>query len=168
MGGGQIREFVKRFGYWRLARWGAMMAICFLIGAVVFRLATPVRVRPSADASRQMNADAAHGFVFDPNSLESVDEETVLNAVRKGLFRSASPLRDRPIADKTIERIRSQLALGCILEVDGESVAYIRVKDLGLKRCRIGESVEDLFTVLDIQEKSVAISIVDHRVTLSL
>jgi len=88
--------------------------------------------------------------------------------VRSNLFRSSRSLQDKPMADKTIERIRSQLRLQCILQIDGEPIAYVNVKNMGIKKCRVGESVADLFTVLNIYPKSIEISIVDHRVTLSL
>ena len=165
----RIRKFIRHFGYERLLRGVMVVVACCLAGAVVFRIVTPVRLRlPDTGLSVQAGTGAQSGLLFDPNAPDQMEHEAVLGSLRRGLFKSATPLRDRPIADKTIAKIRSQLSLGCILETNGESVAYIRVKDLGLKRCRVGDSVEDLFTVLDIREKSVAISIVDHRVMLSL
>ena len=144
------------------------MAILCLVGGIIFRLVSPVELSPpTTDAAVSMTADLGGASFFDPNG-DRTDQGAILSALRPGLFKSAAPMRDRPIADKTIERIRSQLSLGCILETEGDLVAYIRVKDLGLKRCKIGDSVEDLFTVLDINEKSIVINIIDHRVTLSL
>jgi hypothetical protein len=72
------------------------------------------------------------------------------------------------MADKTIERIKSQLKLKCIMEIRGEPVAYINIKGASLKKCKVGDSVSDLFTVLNINKHSVEISIVDHKVTLNL
>lgn len=161
-------ELLKHVRWLNVARWGSVISIVCLVGGVFFRLVTPIEIpQPITDAAVSMSADLGAESVFDPNDGLG-DQGTVLGAIRPGLFKSAAPVRDRPIADTAIERIRSQLSLGCILETEGELVAYIRVKDLGLKRCKTGDSVEDLFTVLDIQEKSVVISIIDHRVKLSL
>ena len=88
--------------------------------------------------------------------------------VRPGLFKAASGLSSKPMADKTIERIRSQLRLQCIMEIAGETAAYININNVGLKKCTVGETVHDLFTVISIGDKSVEISIIDHRVILSL
>lgn len=165
----RISKLLRRLRWLRIARWGMGIVTCGLVCGIVFRLLTPIRLQePGADAPGPIGAAVAGASSFDPNRGGSVDQTAILSAMRRGLFKSASPTRDRPIADKTIERIQSQLLLGCVLEMEGESVAYIRVKDLGLKRCKVGDSVADLFTVLDIREKSVVISIIDHRVTLSL
>jgi hypothetical protein len=98
---------------------------------------------------------------------ESGEFRKVTEIVRPGLFKSETPLSDKPMADKTIEKIRSQLKLQCIMDLHGEPVAYVRIKGEGMKRCKIGESVIDLFTVLDIHEKSILISIVGHKTILS-
>jgi hypothetical protein len=88
--------------------------------------------------------------------------------IRSGLFKSEATLSDKPMADKTIERIRSQLKLQCIMELNGELVAYVSIKGVGLKKCKIGDSINDLFTVLNINNKSIEITIVGHREILSL
>ncbi len=67
--------------------------------------------------------------------------------------------------DKTIAKIRSQLKLQCIMDLKGEPVAYIRIKGEGMKKYEIGD-VCDQFTVLDIGEKNIAISIVGHKTVL--
>jgi hypothetical protein len=87
---------------------------------------------------------------------------------RTGLFKSAIALQGKPLADKTIERIKSQLKLQCIMTLNGQLVAYIQIKDVGMKKCAVGDTVSDMFTVLNIDKakKSVDISIIDHKVTL--
>jgi hypothetical protein len=72
------------------------------------------------------------------------------------------------MADKTIERIKSQLKLQCVMEMSGEPVAYINIEGTGLKKCKTGDSINDLFTVLNVYKNSVEISIIDHKVTLNL
>ncbi len=76
----------------------------------------------------------------------------------------------KPLADKTIERIKEQLSLQCILEINGQSVAYINIQGKELRKCCVGDNIKDLFKVLNInqQSKSVDISIIDHKVTLQL
>lgn len=89
-------------------------------------------------------------------------------ATRTGLFKPATPLRDKPVADKTIERIRSKLKLQCIMEINHEPTAYILIDGSGLKQCRPGQTIHDLFTVLAIHQDRVDVSIVDHKVTLRM
>lgn len=91
-------------------------------------------------------------------------------AYRPGMFRPATCLRDKPIANKTIERIKGQLKLQCVMEINNELVAYITIQGVGLKKCCVGENVNGLFTVLNINEqnKSVDLSIIEHKVTLNL
>jgi len=87
---------------------------------------------------------------------------------RTGLFKSAIALQGKPLADKTIERIKSQLKLQCIMTLNGQLVAYIQIKEVGMKKCAVGDTVSDMFTVLNIDKvkKSVDLSIIDHKVTL--
>ena len=54
------------------------------------------------------------------------------------------------------------------MEMNGEPVAYVHIKGTGLKKCKVGDSVSDLFTVLNIDKRSIEITIIDHKVTLSL
>ena len=136
------------------------------IGILVWQLASPL----SLDAGLAgipaggtvTTADLSKLGKPEPDQLRKVTE-----IIRPGLFKSETPLSDKPMADKTVERIRSQLELRCIMELNGEPVAYVRIKGKGLKKCGIGETVLDLFTVLDIGEKSILISIVGHKIILS-
>ena len=91
-----------------------------------------------------------------------------MSNVRAGLFKPATPLRDKPVADKTVERIKSKLKLQCIMEINQEPVAYIQIDGAGLKQCRPGQTIHDLFTVLAIYENRVDLSIIDHKVILRL
>ncbi len=97
-------------------------------------------------------------------SSSSID--SFVQSMRPGLFKSASAVRDNPMADKTIERIRSQLKLQCIMDMNGQKVAYIKIKSVGLKKCILGETVEDMFTVVDIQNRRVELKIIGHSVVL--
>ena len=112
--------------------------------------------------------------IFEPNFFKPVEASDLYAfstgsiAIKPGLFKPETQLSDRPIADKTIQTIKSKLTLQCIMEKDGEPVAFIKVKGEGLKECFVGDSVGDMFTVLSIQKKSIKVSIVDHEVKLTL
>ena len=164
----RLAELLECPGRWRTLRLAMMAVVMFMAGAVAVQLARPVHGGGVTDEPSPSPDPSLRAPFLDPNSRPAIEAGTVLGGIRRGLFRSAAPVRDVPMADKTIERIRSQLKLQCVMEMNGEPVAYIQVKDLGLKRCRVGDSVEDLFKVLRIQKKSVEIAIVDHSVTLSL
>jgi len=139
-----------------------------LTGVLVLELVVPVRLDSDmVDTSPNMNAVASNKLseILQPDSAEFQELSKIM---RQGLFKSVTPLRDKPMADKTIERIKSQLKLQCIMEMNGEPVAYVNIKGTGLKKCKVGDSVSDLFTVLNINKKSIEVTIVDHKVTLSL
>ncbi|HEX3006985.1 MAG TPA: hypothetical protein VHO90_05155 [Bacteroidales bacterium] len=87
---------------------------------------------------------------------------------RKGLFKPSTPLSDKPIADSTIEKIKSQLQLQCIMALNNEPIAYINITGVGLRKCKVGENFQDLFTVVGINTNSVDVTIIGHKVTLSL
>jgi hypothetical protein len=109
----------------------------------------------------------ADGNLAEIVQLDSEKSLEVGQTIRPGLFKSENYQSDKPMADKTIERIRSQLKLQCIMDLDGEPVAYVKVKGDGMKLCRCGDTVSDLFTVLNINKTSVEINIVGHREFLS-
>jgi len=161
-------RFVQRYGIWLLVQLALGTAVVALTAVVVLHLALPVEVHSAAGT-----AAVQGGLVSEDELLETLQghptaARRIADVMRPGLFKSAAPLRDRPMADKTIEKIRSQLTLQCIMQINGEAVAYVNVQNNGLKKCRVGESVEDLFTVLNINDKSVEISIIEHRTILSL
>ena len=70
--------------------------------------------------------------------------------------------------DTTLERIRSQLKLKCILKLSGEFVAYVNIKGEGLKQCKVGDRINDTFTVTSIGDKQIEVTIIGHTVILSL
>jgi hypothetical protein len=164
----RIRELVARRGPRQITRVLIATGIVLLIGALVLQLAIPVRMDLRADVGATGAEPGASAPLPPGEEADSPGPRAIADFLRHGLFKSATPVRDKPMADKTIERIRSQLKLQCIMRIKGEPVAYVSVKNMGLKKCRAGESVADLFTVLNIQKESIEISIIDHRVTLSL
>ena len=99
---------------------------------------------------------------------DAPEKQPIARMTRSGLFKLASSVNDKPMAGKTIDMIRSQLKLRCIMELNGEQVAYVHIKNEGLQKCKVGDSVKDLFTVLTINDKSIEIAILGHRQILSL
>jgi hypothetical protein len=48
-----------------------------------------------------------------------------------------------------------------------KATAYIYVKGEGLKKCQSGDSVGNMFSVLDVGKNRADISIVGHKITLT-
>ena len=150
-----------------------MVQIAFIASIIVFvitiilELAIPLQLDNSLVNNSNINVIASNDFTKTIQQ-ESKDLKELAKIMRTGFFKSEATLSDKPMADKTIERIRSQLKLQCIMELNGEPVAYVDIKGVGLKKCKIGDSINDLFTVLNINEKSVEITIVGHREILNL
>jgi hypothetical protein len=155
---------------WRLMVISLGVGIAVVAGALVFELAALswqndglLRISPNANTIDSYNLTG----LLNPESKSIRDFARVM---RMGLFRPATPSRDRPMADKTIERIKSQLQLKCITKLNGQPVAYIKIKGVGLRKCKAGDTINDLFTVIGVHqnEKSVEIKIVGHRTMLDL
>lgn len=145
-------------------------AVVFLVLGVVFALELLIPVGSGmSDGGVGANAGLP-GVVESVNFWEPnvSDIASVASLVHPGMFKPSTGVGDRPMADKTIERIKSRLTVQCIMEMNGKMVAYVKVKGEGLYKCMVGESVGDLFTVVDILKRSVVIKIVGHKVTLSL
>ena len=160
---------VNRFGIWRTVQATLLSFSAILLITAASQLFFPVH-------SGQTDVQAENTSEITPNENISVlldeNKDKTKEAIicRPGMFRPATGFQDKPLANRTIERIKDQLKLQCVMEMNGQSVAYINIKGVGLKKCCVGDNVNDLFTVLDINKpnKSVDISIVEHRVTLHL
>jgi len=168
----QFCTIIKRFGIWRTIQGMLVTCILLLLCTALIQIVIPVSIQDYGIKSNVISdMNTADSFPLSPQaSIKSNSPEMLTFSYRAGLFESATGLQDKPMADKTIERIKEQLKLQCVMEINSELIAYINIKGVGLKKCSIGDSVHDLFTVLDInkQNKSVVISIVDHKVTLYL
>ena len=163
-----IHTLIKRYGLWRLIHCFLAAAIVILILVIVLELT--ISIQPISNLSVSpagVNIIAADNLskTLRPVTLNT---QELIKVIRPNLFKASSSLSDRPMADKTIERIKSQLKLQCIMEMSGEPVAYINIEGTGLKKCKAGDSINDLFTVLNVYKNSVEISIIDHKVTLNL
>ncbi|UCE04593.1 MAG: hypothetical protein JSW07_13305 [bacterium] len=163
----KIKNLMKRCNTFRIVQIIFAAGIIVLAIVIVLELAIPVQLDNALINNSNINAIANHNFtkILQP---EYRDFKEFVKIMRSGLFKSEAILSDKPMADKTIERIRSQLKLQCIMELNGEPVAYVSIKGVGLKKCKVGDSISDFFTVLNINEKSIEITIVGHRAILSL
>ena len=164
-----IKNIVNRFGVWHTVQ--AVLAGCavILFTAAISRLFVPIHIERTgsqANTLSEFSASENISALLDENK----DKKREAIAYRPGMFKPATGLQDKPLANKTLERIKGQLKLQCVMEMNGQPVAYINIHGVGLKKCCIGENINDLFTVLgiDIQNKSVDISIIEHKVTLHL
>jgi hypothetical protein len=163
---GILDACLRRYGGWWLLQAGLGLAVLVLAILAGVEAALPVRA-DAGSAPADGEAMAAEDWLRELPAPEKAAGR-VTAALRPGLFQSATPLADKPMADKTIAKILSQLKLRCIVQINGQPVAYINVDNGGMKRCRAGDTVADLFTVVRIHERSVELTIVGHPVTLSL
>jgi len=164
-----FENIVNRFGIWHSLQAVLAGFSVILLTAAVSQMFVPIHSGQTdgrTGKALELTSNENISALLDENK----DETNQTIAYRPGMFKPATGLQDKPLANKTIERIKEQLKLQCVMEMNGQAVAYINIQGIGLKKCCIGENVNDLFTVLDInkQTKSVDISIVEHKVTLHL
>ncbi|MHC4211976.1 MAG: hypothetical protein ACYSWP_01260 [Planctomycetota bacterium] len=163
-----LKKSSGRSGLWRLIHAIGITTVTILMVVVVLELAVPVQI----DTQSVYPLAGPSVTPFGPDAAAVVSLQPVFSELatktRSDLFKPATVLADKPMAEKTVERIKSQLKLQCIMRINGKAVAYINIKGTGLKRCKIGERIEDFFTVVDIGDKAVETTILGHKVTLSL
>lgn len=160
----QIKKLVSTYGMWRVvqAMLAGMITICVIV--IVMSLLIPVNTK-SLEMDISTRVLVANDDYETTVAVESTDDSAWVASIRSGLFKARSGINKGPMADKTIERIKAQLKLQCIVLIAGEPVAYIDIKGQGLKKCRMGD-VFETFSVIDIKQKSVDIKIVGHTITL--
>ncbi|MHC4156798.1 MAG: hypothetical protein ACYST6_18030 [Planctomycetota bacterium] len=159
-----LNELISRYGPWRLVQYGLAALTAGLVVVLVLELLIPVGLSSNPVA---VGPDIGAAGVSEIPQPTTRDFQELTKVFRRGLFKASAGLGDKPLADRTIERIRSKLTLKGILLIRGEQVAYVHVEGEGLKRCKIGDSVGDLFTVQNIGKRNVEIAIVGHKVTLT-
>lgn len=136
---------------------GIVICVCILVAAIFLPIDTSI-VQPGSNVS-DTQIDAS-----DSNQAMSVNIDKIF---RDGLFKSSSLVDSKPLADKTIEDIVSKLKLQCVMAIGDKATAYIYVKGEGLKKCQVGDSVGNMFSVLDVGKDCADISIVGHKITLT-
>lgn len=163
----KIYTCLENCNLWKLAVILLSGGILFLASLSALKLFMPIR-----DSIAALDPNSLVG-VADPNnsSAISVIQSDMLGdmaqIMRPGLFKPATPINDKPLADKTIQRIRDQLKLLCVLNLDTDPKAYINVTNEGMKECKIGDDIGGLFKVLDISKSGVLIDIIGHKEVLS-
>jgi hypothetical protein len=157
----------RHYGIWLVFQVALGIGILVSATVLILEATLPVRI-DTAPAVGAPEGEFASTDVLSEGRTGEAAASRLAAAMRPGLFRSATPLGDKPMADKTIEKIRSQLKLQCIIRIQGQPVAYVNVENRGLKKCRVGDCVEDLFTVININEKSVELKIIEHPIILTL
>lgn len=162
----KIINLLKRYDIWQWTQVILTGGIVISTGLLVQQLALSSHFESDAVYTPMPNI-ITDGNLAGVAQLDSEESQEVAQIIRPGLFKSENYQSDKPMADKTIERIRSQLKLQCIMDLGGKPVAYVKVKGVGMKLCRCGDTISDLFTVLNINKTSVEINIVGHRELLS-
>ena len=146
---------------WKLSQAFAVSGIvicgCILTAVIFLPIDTSI-AQPDSDILDKQTG------VPDSGQAEKVDIDKIF---RDGLFKSSSLVDSKPLADKTIEDIVSKLKLQCMMTIGDKATAYIYVKGEGLKKCQAGDSVGNMFSVLDVGKDRVDISIVGHKITLT-
>jgi hypothetical protein len=165
---GALRGVTRRYGIWLVVQGTMGLGIVACAALLILEAALPVRVDTAPTAAAPDEAVVSADELFGGLQTSETAAGRIAAALRPGLFKSATPVSDKPMADKTIEKIRSQLKLQCIVRIKGQPVAYVNVENRGLKKCRVGDRVEDLFTVVNINENNIEIEIIEHPITLSL
>ena len=103
------------------------------------QIASPFGSAPVADANY-----AEQGFESFQRSRKPLPPR-----LRPNLFKSTARLRTQT-GDATVERILSMLKFRCVMMIQGEPTAFVKVKNQGMRKCQAGDTVSDLFTVLDV------------------
>jgi len=92
-----------------------------------------------------------------------------LNAVgRRSLFKPAVPLPSRPMAREAVSRVRELLSVHGILDRDGQPVAYINIRGMGMRPYEVGEGVDEMFEVTRIENGKVEVEITGERLELEM
>lgn len=163
-----INKLLKRYGLWRLVHVFLITVTTILACIFVIELVIPVRLGSNNFAASINTKLITEKDLSDVLQSNKATPQDLAKLFRSDLFKAATVLKDKPMADRTIERIKSQLKLQCIMEINGKQVAYVNISGIGLKKCCVGDLVNDLFTVLNINKNGIDVTIVGHRTTLSL
>jgi len=164
----RITQLTRGCCNWRLAHvllGGVALALSIVLA---LELLMPVYVDSQKRPSGLSNHPQQIGRLLQMLREPPGDPDKVARTIRSGLFRAATGVSDKPMANKVIDRIRSQIKLQCVMKIGGEPVAYVNIEGVGLRKCRVGDSVEGLFTVVTINKRSVETTIIGHKVVFAL
>jgi len=141
--------------------------VSLALALLLIVLAAAELVWPPA-ASARIASDAPGAAALEVGPIAPGETSWLPVIRRRSLFEPAVPLPSRRMAKHAVDRILAMLALSAITDIDGQKVAYIRVKGFGMRRFREGEGMEEMFKVLRIGRKSVQLEVVGERLELAL
>ena len=162
------RRLIQKFGMWWLVQFGLVSAVVLLTCIILLQLLYPIQINTSLVSDMVAERMLTSNGIGSGDANDTMDNIELANEYSPKMFKAATPLNNKPMANKEIQRIKSQLQLQCVMEMGGAPVAYINIKGNGLKKCTIGERVGDLFTVLDIAKDHIEIQVLEHKLTLTL
>jgi hypothetical protein len=146
----KVDKLVQEYNLWRLIQIVLIVGIVISASALILELVVPVRLESETFGNFPAIETAAANSLSEVLQSQAIKHPAVAEITWTGLFKLDTSISDKPMADKTIEMIKSQLRLQCILELNGEPVAYVHIKDKGLYKCKVGDTVDDLFKVVGI------------------
>jgi hypothetical protein len=162
------QKIVKRYGVKTICRFLLIAAIAVSTIITIIELARPIKVTTGETEAAGASRNELHSILPEMLKPKTQQDSLLSKSLRSGLFRPTSGLQDKPMAEQTIEKIKSQLKLQCIMQMNGQPVAYVNINSVGLKKCKIGDTINDLFTVVDILKDRIEIKIIGHQVSLTL
>ena len=155
-------KLFRKYSVWHVLNTVIIIGIVLLGSLFVMELVLSVSVNLN-DSSIADESKVSADISKEISGKHKID----FNIIKRGLFKPSREI-SKPMANKTIQKIKSLLKLQCIMEINSEKVAYIYIKGIGLKKCGVGDSVENLFTIININAKKVELSIVEHKVVLKI
>ncbi len=135
------------YDIWRLLQMLFLTGIVISLTLIILELTKPLELENNRVDLVDPNLIKSAG-ASERNTLFSSGTDGIF--MRPGLFKSETQLSNKPMADKTIQTIMSRLTLQCIFRDGDEFIGYVKIQGEGLEKCSIGETVCDLFTVLNI------------------
>lgn len=153
--------FNDKHSFRKIIKITLFLAIAVMVAASILQIILPVKpFKPDV---------FAEGFFAARPKIrqsESKPEIKMDHSVRAGLFKPSRRVNGNSYVDKTVQDIFKSLKLQCIMPIGGQKVAYIVLKKGQLRKCKVGDTVKDMFTVIDIQSDNVNIDILGNRLTL--
>jgi hypothetical protein len=162
----KIKTLIDKHGIWHLVHMLQVTTITLLFLLIIAMLVIPTTIDNPVNSFEPVNIAKINNNDNASDLMQHTDIEFP-SSMWNNLFKPASAIRTRSMDDKTVERIKSQLALQCIMNIGDEQVAYININNKGLRKCKNGDTVQDMFKVIDIQNNQVVLTIIGQTVTLS-
>ena len=105
----KINRLLNKFDVWRLVQIALVGGIIALTGILVSELVIPLQSNNNTVNTSTINPIATTNL-SEIVQAKSTGFQEITKIIRPGLFKSETPLRDKPMADKTIERIKFEFS----------------------------------------------------------